>query len=482
MAIQDDVHNLDNGCTSLESRTDAYRRCRESATTCVRTAISYLMKRLHSRDVILGLILSTACFLAACTTGPGAGIRWTNYPALASSTTSYPWLVVKCQVSDVPTIPTGLDTNIQQFFGISGAGYGNIVDYFHDVSYNRASVISDTFVGWIRAPFNKADLSFPSGRLRNDRAQRVKECLQAIPADQLPDLDAFFGVVVINNAVQDGGACFQGQQSMTINNKSYKLACDWFDPNSLLTGFAPQEMGHGLGLTHSFDDSGRNCGGKPGEYCDPWDVMSAFGTYRFVDPNWLVTGLSGGGPGLNAPNLLRMGWIPAGRRSEFQLEGDNEQAFTIRALSHPKGSDPLVVTLDVGSAEPFGGLYTVEYRQGDGWDRGFVSNTDSPQAVRSSGGAVFVHQYRPAGEPASTLINGAFAGALQPCNTLVLVGLGGATFYVTVKSFDIADGSATVSIGRGRGKFVLACFRNAITNPVDSPAHIHIPPDARIQP
>jgi len=162
------------------------------------------VKRLHTCGAILGLILSTACFLAACNKGPGAGVRWTNYPALASSTTSYPWLVVKCQVSDVPTIPTGLDTNIQQFFGISGAGYGNIVDYFHDVSYNRASVISDTFVGWILAPFNKADLSFPKGRLApaSSRSQRVMECLNAVPTEQLPDLDAFYGVVVINNVVQ----------------------------------------------------------------------------------------------------------------------------------------------------------------------------------------------------------------------------------------------------------------------------------------
>lgn len=436
------------------------------------------MKRLHLRDVIL--IVSTACLMAGCNrTGPGAGNRWTNYPSLASSTKSYPWLVVKCQLSDVPTIPAGLDTNIEQFFGISGAGYGNIVDYFHDVSYNHASVISDTFLGWIRAPFGTADLSFPNGRLRSNRLQRVKECLQAIPADQLPDLEAFYGVVVINNAVQDGGAAGIGQQPMIINNKSYNLACVWFDPNSLQTEFAPQEMAHGLGLDHSFDDSGRNCGGSPGEYCDPWDIMSAQGTYQFVDQNWLVAGNpSGAGPGLNAPGLLRMGWIPGENQRRFQNEGD-EQTFKIRALSRARGAEPLVVILGTGSQTPFEGLYTVEYRQGDGWDRGFVTSPGSPRAVRSSGGTVLVHQFRPAGAPASTLINGAFAGALQPCNTLVLVGFGGVPFHITVKSFDIADGSATVSIGFGRGEFA-PCFGDVIKNPGGIPLHLEATPGPKI--
>jgi len=421
---------------------------------------------------ILGLLLLSGT-LAACPKGPGAGILRTSYPSLASSTTSYRWLVVKCRVADVPGIPAGLDTNIQQFMGITGANYGNIVDYFHDVSYNRASVLSDMFVGWIRAPFNKADLK-GLGRLASavpGRQQRVQECLGAIPANQALDLDDFYGVVVVNNEVQDGGACYVGQRTMTVNGKAHKLACLWFDPNSLKTEFAAHEFAHGLGMIHSFDDSGRMCGGTPGEYCDPWDVMSAQVTYQFIDRNWVTAGgPSGGGPGISAPGLLSMGWIPADNQRRFQFEGDPEQLFKIRALSHARRGEPLVVIVETGDQRPFEGIYTVEYRQGDGWDLGFATDMNTPTKVRASGGVVLVHQYRPVGAPTSTLVNGAFNGAMQPCDTMVL---GNGARYITVKAFDTSDGSATVAIGFGRGKSML-CFRNILTKQFETRG-VHAP-------
>ena len=262
------------------------------------TVMSHHTTRRRSIRSALALCLSAACSLAACGPGPGAGVRWTSYPSLAASTTSYRWLVVKCQLSDVAAIPAGLDTQIDQFFGISGTGYGNLVDYFHDVWYNRASVIGDTVVGWVRAPFGTADLMFPSGRLRMDCRQRVEECLEAIAGDQRPALEDFYGVVVIDNAVQDGGSCGVGPINIRVSNRDYQLACLWFDGRSLSTQFAAHEFGHGLGMDDSFDDSQRLCGGEPGGDRDPWDIMSAQNTYQFADPNFTV---AGGGPGSARP-------------------------------------------------------------------------------------------------------------------------------------------------------------------------------------
>jgi hypothetical protein len=417
-----------------------------------------------------GLCVVTLAFgLAACkNSAPGAGIKWASYPALTQTTTSFRWLVVKCQLSDVSAIPIGLDTSITKFFGIGGAGYGNMVDYFHDVSYNRASVIADTFVGWVTAPISTADLTFPNGKFATAgaRVNRVQACLQAIAPDQLPDLTAFQGVIVINNAIQDGGACSTGAVTLTVSNVKYSLACVWFDANSLSTEFAMHEIGHGIGLQHAYDDSGRICANvaKPGEYCDPWDIMSAQITAQFVDRNWPIGGNpSGGGPGLSAPGLLKMGWLPADNQRRYQIE-NGEETHVLRALSRPRAGAPMVVILDVGSETPFEGIYTIEYRQADGWDRGFATSTRSPGTVRSSGGVVLVHQFRLAGAPTSTLINGAYGGALQPCNTMVLRALGGGTFHVTVASLDTTAGEATILIGPGRGR-ALKCTADLISQP-----------------
>jgi hypothetical protein len=46
-----------------------------------------------------------------------------------------------------------------------------------------------------------------------------------------------------------------------IKGQTHKLACIWFDPNSLNIEFAAHEYAHGLGMTHSYDNIGSMCGG-----------------------------------------------------------------------------------------------------------------------------------------------------------------------------------------------------------------------------
>jgi len=124
----------------------------------------------------------------------------------------------------------------------------------------------------------------------------------------------------------------------------------------------------------------------------------------------------------------------------------------------------MAVIVETGDPRPFEGIFTVEYRQGEGWDRGFATDLNTPTKVRESGGVVLVHQYRPVGQPTSTLVTGPFGGAMQPCDTLVL---GNGARYVTVKDFNTAEGTATVAIGFGRGKRQL-CFRDILTKAIET--------------
>jgi hypothetical protein len=79
---------------------------------------------------------------------------------------------------------------------------------------------------------------------------------------------------------------------------------------------------------------------------------------------------------------------------------------------------------------------------------------------------VLVHRASTAAaEPLSWLIENPTGGALGPCAKLVFNGDDGIVFHVTVEGFDLADGSATVSMGFGRnGKFV-RCASDLIRSP-----------------
>ena len=113
------------------------------------------------RRLGFALVIGAFAVLLGAAASPGAGQKWTgNYPSLTTTAKKFPWLVVKCKLNDVLAVQAGLDDDIDQFFGASGSGYGNLVDYFHDVSYNAASVFAQDVIGWVTAPFGTSDLAF----------------------------------------------------------------------------------------------------------------------------------------------------------------------------------------------------------------------------------------------------------------------------------------------------------------------------------
>lgn len=303
--------------------------------------------------------------------GGGSTASWPGYHALwqTGMGVDRSFIVLECDFSDNTTIPSGLDQQVRQFLTLQGLGTGNMVDYYANVSYGKVSLAGDRVAGWYRVP---VALSTLGGA--NRRGERVQDCANAVPQGDV-DFSRYYGVIMVTNVVNDGGACWTGQSPMSIHGQSYPLGCVVFDPKSLFTAFAAHEIGHGLGMPHSFDSVDSNpCGNGNAEYGDPWDIMSAQCTFEFAGPAdynpWSSSSYDG--PGVDVPNLLAMQWLPD-RNIATYTSGGAQQIVTLAALSHPTASQNLAVRIVPDPSHP-ADAYTVEYRQKDGWDAGIPGN------------------------------------------------------------------------------------------------------------
>jgi hypothetical protein len=392
---------------------------------------------MRKRRMVTGALVASVILRTVALAGPFTQ-NWTNYPRLWSTTKYKKWLVIKCKLPDQPEIATNLDQTINSFFTQVGARTGNIQDYYSDVSYGKISLGGTKVIGW-----------YPSGYSSTSglsRAQRVQTCADQIPAAKVAKLglDHYWGIVIVANQPNDSGACYDGQQSLTIHGTSYNLACVTFDRDSMFTAFAAHEIGHGLGYPHSFDTADKQCatGGQPGEYCDPWDIMSAMITYYFTETNYVTydpcygTGSPSpcnvAGPGVNVPNLLHQGWIPADRIGKYTV-GDPATSFTLTALSHPSSAGVLAIEIPAVVFD-----VTIEYRQQDGWDAGIRAN------------AVVVHIYEPTVNPWSFLMDQELAPPSRyPGALLAGQSLTEAAYSLKVDGIDPSSGTASVTIGPG---------------------------------
>jgi hypothetical protein len=211
----------------------------------------------------------------------------------------------------------------------------------------------------------------------------------------------------------------------------------------MFPAFAAHEVGHGLGLSHSYDNSGQVCAldAAPGEYCDPFDIMSAMVTKKFDALDFPPAG-----PGVNVPNLITLGQgtsgsqgnsiIPRNKIAFFHIASSPQQKIRLAALSHPLASGVLTVIIAGFSLSDF---YTVEYRQADGWDAGLKAN------------GVLVHEFN----QASTFLSAPYS-FLQDRDAQLNNGkyfanehwtAPSAQVAVWVCSVDPSGGTATVSVG-----------------------------------
>jgi hypothetical protein len=243
-------------------------------------------------------------------------------------------------------------------FTEEGRNWGGLFDYWRDVSYGRIDLTGSRVLGWYTMPFTLAEQS------TKPRWQKIQDCVDSVPS--AVNLAGSYIAAIMNVAPGDGGEV------------GGRILGDPFWP----LWFFQHETGHAYGLGHSRNTAG-GC-----DYCDKWDIMSAGNVHTF---GGLLFGATG--PGLNAPYLQGLGWLPIERTARW-TPGSAAQSFTLAALNHPEASGSLLVEIPLSD----GRRYTVELRRKDEWDQGIPQDAVLMHEVRPGDAHSYLHDFGPGPE------------------------------------------------------------------------------------
>ncbi len=341
----------------------------------------------HGNGVVCGIVLFK----------PGRSV-WRDVPADLLSMYSRPptpWAIVLCNLADVPPGANAAQRYID-YFTEAGSGTGGAFDYWRDVSYSTGGsgdMRGSQVFGWFDIGHTGAELSAFAGGAQ--RQQIFNWGLEAARRNNV-DLSGFPHKIVILNANADHGAVGGG------------VVFAYADARPLEPTFFFHEMGHELGLDHSFGENTTPCASgdaRPGAYCDVFDIMSAMNVRSFNDALNRRAG-----PLLNALSRERLGWL---HRSRIWKPNaiDFNQTVALAAINRPDADGYLMLKL-IGSGRVSGqtmpSTYTVEFRRAAGWDRGLTSDR------------VLVHEVRPDG--LVRLLTNFSGGVLNVGSELVISG------------------------------------------------------------
>jgi hypothetical protein len=267
---------------------------------------------------------------------------------------SVKWSVLLCKFSDSRAPPSGRGVEYYRDMFLR-RGTGGLADYLESVSRGSLNMDGSVVKGWYTIGETKTQVQ--KGQAAGNRFYPVDRCKQAAQGSSTDryTVPSDHSVAVITYPSIDmfgwsGGA---------------------FLPFDVDVGGMAHEVGHGIGLNHSFSDDPtyRNADWAAiGEYDDPWDVMSWANAFR------VPTARFGDGPvGLNGFHVDRSGWLPRSRIHTFGSDGVRSTTMTLAALNHPEASGHLVIRVpfDPGDLNRY---YTVEFRRQDGWDGGIPTS------------------------------------------------------------------------------------------------------------
>jgi hypothetical protein len=366
-------------------------------------------------------------------------------PAGAAVTGNTPWAVLLCKASDQNQV-VHPPSYYQQLFTTSNPASPTIFDYFWQVSNYQVNL----FYSWVSTQWFTTNKTLAQLRSEN-RAQKLQDCADAA-GREISNPENYFGIIAIYNVdfggSGDSGAIQTGGFPVTLNGHSQPYGAVVLEPWSTWPSFISHEMGHGYGLEHTFATVPcYTLASSPYEYCDSFDVMSYISSVKtFHEPAWADPASDGswdaGGPRLNAFNLDKLGWIPPGRRYDWNPSPSTcgstpcTSLVTLTSLSAPGASGFMMAKVPIGDYPSH--YYTVEFRQNINWDRAFP------------GDGVLIHEAKNDGlaghsQPESYLVNGGTDGGYRGAGSVFRDT--GHNLRISVTSVDNPPGTATIMIG-----------------------------------